>query len=65
MKHLGDLGADITFERNTAGGHVAEIENRKGKAIEWLSSIFDGSYVPSRSRVIVRDVIVRISPLDM
>ncbi|KAK6201967.1 hypothetical protein LQW54_009180 [Pestalotiopsis sp. IQ-011] len=65
VKRLGDLGADITFVRNAAGGHVAEIENGKDRAIEWLSSIFDEFYVPSGSGVSVKDVTVRISPLDI
>lgn len=65
VKHLRDFGADITFERNTAGGHVAEIENRKSRAIQWPSSIFGGSYIPSKSRFTVRDVTIRNSPLDI
>lgn len=65
VKRLGDLGADITFERNTVGGHVAEIENGKGRAIQWLRKVFDESYVPSPSGCSIRDVTVKISPLDV
>ncbi|KAJ8123914.1 hypothetical protein ONZ43_g245 [Nemania bipapillata] len=56
-------GADITYERNTVGGHVSEIENGNGRAIAWLRTIFDESYVPSPPGGMIRDVKVDISPL--
>ena len=56
------VGADITYERNVVGGHVAEIENGKQRAIDWLWRVFVGSYFPSGGEV--RDVEIKISPLD-
>ncbi|KAI0204025.1 LIP-domain-containing protein [Astrocystis sublimbata] len=56
-------GADITYERNTVGGHLAEIENGNERAIAWLRTIFDESYVPSPLGGMIRDVAVDISPL--
>ncbi|KAI1077195.1 LIP-domain-containing protein [Whalleya microplaca] len=63
VKKFCDVGVDITYERNTVGGHVAEIENGKARAIEWLWSIFDESHVPSALRHTVKDVTLNFSPL--
>ncbi|KAK7757901.1 hypothetical protein SLS62_000279 [Diatrype stigma] len=57
-------GVDITYERNTVGGHVAEIENGNSRVIEWLWKIFDESYVPSASGCTIRDVAVNISTVN-
>ncbi|KAK7751723.1 hypothetical protein SLS62_006384 [Diatrype stigma] len=61
---FGGVGADITYERNKAGGHVAEIENGKQRALDWLWTIFKETYVPSDSGCIIRDVEVRVSSLS-
>lgn len=58
-------GADITYERNTVGGHVAEIENGEARVIKWLWSIYDESYTPSADGCTIRDVSVKVSPLDV
>lgn len=53
-----DVGADITYERNTVGGHVTEIVNGQDRAINWLRGIFNESYVPNASGCAIRDVTV-------
>ncbi|KAI8966326.1 LIP-domain-containing protein [Daldinia sp. FL1419] len=53
-------GADITYERNTVGGHVSEIGNGKGRAVKWLWSIFNESHVPAAEGGTIRDVSVNI-----
>ncbi|KEY74373.1 Sat6 [Stachybotrys chartarum IBT 7711] len=55
-----DGGADITYERNTVGGHIAEIENGKPRAIQWLWSIFDESYSAQSPECRIRDVTVEV-----
>ncbi|KAI1478962.1 LIP-domain-containing protein [Daldinia eschscholtzii] len=54
------LGADVTYERNTLGGHVSEIANGKGRAVKWLWRIFDESYVPAAEGGVIRDVAVNV-----
>ncbi|PTD06746.1 Lipase A [Fusarium culmorum] len=54
-------GADITYERNTVGSHVSEIENGKPGALRFLWSIFDGSYVSPAGKRSVSDVTVDVS----
>ncbi|KAF5562494.1 lipase 1 [Fusarium phyllophilum] len=44
VDRLCEKGAEITFERNTVGSHVSEIENGKPRAFEFLRSTFDESY---------------------
>lgn len=64
VDRFGGVGADITYERNKAGGHVAEIENGKQRALDWLWTVFNESHVPYDSGCKIRDVEIRISPLD-
>ncbi|KAF4430523.1 lipase 1 [Fusarium acutatum] len=54
-------GAEITFERNTVGGHVSEIENGKPRAFRFLQGIFDESYESPASKRHVMDVTVDVS----
>lgn len=56
-----DAGADITYERNTVGEHMSEIDNGKPRVEEWLESIFDESYEPSAGGCTVRNVTVDLS----
>ncbi|KAG0645645.1 Core trichothecene cluster (CTC) 8 [Hyphodiscus hymeniophilus] len=45
------VGANILYQRNTIGGHLAEDYNGDTRAFAWLSSVFDGTYstkYPSR-----------------
>ncbi|CEI62043.1 hypothetical protein FVEN_g3076 [Fusarium venenatum] len=58
---LCNSGAEITYERNTIGSHVSEIENGKPRAFQFLWSIFDGSYVSPSAKQSVLDVTVDIS----
>ncbi len=38
------LGANILYQRNTVGGHIAEITNGNAGAVAWLTSVLDGTY---------------------
>ena len=38
------VGANILYQRNTVGGHIAEVTNGDAMAFEWLSSVLDGTY---------------------
>ncbi|KAI1127802.1 LIP-domain-containing protein [Nemania abortiva] len=58
-------GAEITFERNTVGGHVAEIGNAKPRVFEWLWSIFNETYRAPPGGCSIRDVTVNITGLSM
>jgi hypothetical protein len=42
-KYCG-VGANILYQRNTIGGHLAEMYNADASAFEWLSSVLDGTY---------------------
>ncbi|KAH9908362.1 lipase 1 [Xylariomycetidae sp. FL2044] len=61
-KHVESLrryDVSVLYERNTAGGHVAEIVNGEGRTMSWLEGVFDGSYDGKEKReVVVRDVCV-------
>ena len=35
-------GADVLYERNTVGGHIAEITNGGPRALDWLERLFEG-----------------------
>ncbi|KAM0551236.1 hypothetical protein ACHAPJ_008581 [Fusarium lateritium] len=61
VDRLCNAGADITYERNTVGNHVSEIENGKPRAFRWLWSIFDGSYQSPASKRHVADVTEDVS----
>ncbi|KAF4452560.1 hypothetical protein F53441_4579 [Fusarium austroafricanum] len=61
VERLYERGAEITYERNTVGSHVSEIDNGKPRAIRFLKSIFDGSYKSPTSRRNVSDVTVDVS----
>ncbi|KAI1418313.1 LIP-domain-containing protein [Hypoxylon sp. FL1857] len=55
------VGADITYHRNTVGGHVDEIRNGQPRVLDWLWKIFNESYVPNISGCSIRDVTVNIT----
>ncbi|KAI0193132.1 LIP-domain-containing protein [Astrocystis sublimbata] len=57
-------GVEVTFERNTVGGHVAEIGNAKPRVFQWLESIFDETYQTPVGGCFIRDVTVNITGLD-
>lgn len=37
------IGVDLEYQRNTVGGHIAEITNGRQRALNWLKEIFDGT----------------------
>ncbi|KAI2464013.1 LIP-domain-containing protein [Annulohypoxylon bovei var. microspora] len=57
------VGADITYERNTVGGHVAEIINGQPRAINWLRGIFNETYTPNAWGCSIQDVTVNFTTL--
>ncbi|KAI0388777.1 LIP-domain-containing protein [Xylariaceae sp. FL0594] len=59
-----DAGVELTFERNTVGGHVAEIGNAKPRVFEWLESIFGETYRTPAGGYSIRDVTVNITGLS-
>ena len=61
VKRWCDAGAEIRFDRNSVGGHVAEIGNGKPRVVEWLWGIFDETYKPGAERCVVKDVTVDLS----
>ncbi|KAG9495726.1 hypothetical protein J7337_012283 [Fusarium musae] len=61
VDRICEKGAEITFERNTVGSHVSEIENGKPRAFRFLKSIFDESYQSPTSKRNVMDVTVDVS----
>ncbi|KAI1505312.1 lipase 1 [Biscogniauxia marginata] len=53
------FGVSVLYERNTVGGHVAEIVNGRDRAIEWLTGVFNNdSFGTADQGVIIRDVAV-------
>ena len=53
-------GANILYERNTVGNHLQEDSLGFRKALEWLSTVFDGTYNKTYSSqgCTIRDVTV-------
>ncbi|XXG94900.1 hypothetical protein Hte_001159 [Hypoxylon texense] len=60
MEHYKRFGVSVLYERNTVGGHVSEIVNGQGRAIEWLASAFDGPYDATEKGIRTRDVTVDV-----
>ncbi|OTA91954.1 hypothetical protein M434DRAFT_396782 [Hypoxylon sp. CO27-5] len=59
MEHYKRFNVSVLYERNTVGGHISEIVNGQDRAIEWLASVFDGSY-DKEEGIKTRDVTVDI-----
>lgn len=55
-----EVGANVLYERNTVGGHVAEIINGAPRSVNWLASIFEGTYNLT-SGCLFRNVTVNIT----
>jgi hypothetical protein len=53
------VGVDVRYERNEIGGHMAEITNGRGRALEWLKAVFEGGAVAKGC--LVQDVSVNIT----
>ncbi|KAI4870385.1 secretory lipase-domain-containing protein [Hypoxylon rubiginosum] len=60
IAHYKRFNASVLYERNTAGDHITEIENGQDRAIEWLASVFNGTYDGVDQGVRVRDVTIDI-----
>lgn len=52
VKRFCDAGADVTYERNTVGEHVSEIENGKPDAIKYLWSVLNESKKPTGCTIV-------------
>ncbi|KAH8889191.1 lipase 1, partial [Thozetella sp. PMI_491] len=37
-------GANVLYQRNTVGGHLEEFQNGHTRVLDWLESIFNGTY---------------------
>ncbi|KAJ3577906.1 hypothetical protein NPX13_g2657 [Xylaria arbuscula] len=59
-----DEGVEVTFKRNTVGGHVAEIGNAKPRVFKWLESIFEETYRAPAGGCSIRDVTIDITGLS-
>ncbi|KAI1452554.1 LIP-domain-containing protein [Annulohypoxylon moriforme] len=57
------VGADITYQRNTVGGHVAEITNGQTRAIDWIRGVFNETYTPNAFGCSIRDVTVNLTSI--
>lgn len=57
------VGANIVYERNTIGGHLAEETNGDQSALEWLAKVLGGEY--KHIGCTVKDVAINVtnSPL--
>ena len=58
------VGANILYQRNTVGGHLAEFFNGHEQALAFLSAVLDGSY-PTKYRSMgctIQNVTVAIDP---
>ena len=58
------MGANILYQRNTVGGHLAEYINGEESAIAFLSAILDGSYATKYQAMgcTIQNVTVTIDP---
>lgn len=61
IERLCSAGGEITYERNTVGGHVSEIENGKLRVFRFLESIFDETYQTPTLKRNVSDVTMDVS----
>ena len=62
-QYCGD-GANILYQRNTAGGHGAEEFNGEPDALKFLAAVFDGSYAKQYRSVgcTIQNVTIAIDP---
>lgn len=54
-----EAGVNLRYERNTVGGHIAEITNGRGRAMDWLESIFEGT--AEVKGCVVQDVTIKLT----
>ncbi len=57
------VGTNVLYQRNKAGVHLDEETNGDARALDWLSSVFDGTYATKYSHqgCTVEDVTVNIT----
>lgn len=60
VKRFCEAGADVTYERNTVGEHVSEIENGKPRAYQFMLTIFDESHEAGESGCTINNVTVEV-----
>ncbi len=53
------VGANIVYERNTIGGHLAEETNGDQRALEWLAQVLGGTY--HHSGCTIKDVALNVT----
>ncbi|KAK5652947.1 hypothetical protein OQA88_9426 [Cercophora sp. LCS_1] len=58
------VGARILFERNTVGGHLAEIVNGQGRALTWLEGVLGGTTAAVPDGCVARDVAVNATDVS-
>ncbi|KAL1962662.1 hypothetical protein VTN77DRAFT_9296 [Rasamsonia byssochlamydoides] len=54
------VGANILYQRNMVGGHLAEYTNGDARAFEWLRSVLEGTYTPA-SGCTIQNVTVNVT----
>ena len=54
-----EAGVNLRYERNTVGGHIAEITNGRGRAMDWLESVFEGT--AEVKGCVVQDVTIKLT----
>ncbi|CAK4030945.1 secretory lipase-domain-containing [Lecanosticta acicola] len=54
-------GAEVVYERNGLGGHLAEESNGDARALEVLQRMLEGRWVGGREGCVVRDVAVNVT----
>ncbi|KAF2732129.1 lipase 1 [Polyplosphaeria fusca] len=54
------IGTQVWYQRNTVGGHTSEIVNGHDRALDWLKTVFDGTYDPPKN-CLIENVAVNIS----
>jgi hypothetical protein len=54
-----EVGVDVKYQRNEIGGHIAEITNGRGRALEWLREVFEGG--EGARGCVVENVVVNIT----
>lgn len=57
------VGVNVRYERNTVGGHIAEITNGRLRALEWLKTVFEGTV--KKNGCDVRNVAVAILDTEL
>jgi hypothetical protein len=62
VKEWCEAGVSVRYDRNTVGGHIAEITNGRQRALDWLDGVFEG--VEEKKGCIVKNVTVKVTDSD-